>query len=177
MGCVVFSCFRNGLSNKVRVSRGYSTLPYWLMNDAAVQGFLEHLRLRLRACPTFYFVIIITFCFKATLCFHFSCPCCPVCEGMLIRSGRSTVTAIPPQESSIAKHSPAMITVWARALIRTGIMAIPWTPWIPILLCHLGSLPSAVCPPVGPSVRLSAPSLGFDSLTQKSNSYPIRTVP
>lgn len=89
MGCVVFSCFRNGLSNKVRVSRGYSTLPYWLMNDAAVQGFLEYLRLRLRACPTFYFVIIITFCFKATLCFHFSCPCCPVCEGMLIRSGRS----------------------------------------------------------------------------------------
>jgi len=124
--CVVFSCFRNCLSNKVRVStgRGYSTLPYWLMNDAVVQGLLEHLRLRLRACPTFCFVIIITFCFKAHSVFPLLLSCCPVCEGMLIRSGRSSVTAIP-QESPIAKHSPAMITVWVRTLIRTGIMAIP----------------------------------------------------
>jgi len=59
------------------------------MNDAAVQGPLEHLRLRLRACPTFFLVIITTFCFKAHSVFPLLLSCCAVCEGMLTRSGRA----------------------------------------------------------------------------------------
>jgi len=160
------------------------TVPYWLMNDAAVQGLLEHLRLRLRACPTFFLVIITTFCFKAHSVFPLLLSCCAVCEGMLTRSGRavdshSHPSGIPNRQAFSCNDYQMGKDVDQNRNNGNSLSAMDSSPSLPSRFPAQRGL--SVRPPVCPQVPPSASQLLVWALTasqkKKSNSYPIRTVP